>query len=111
MSILDRGNTTVTVQPRVVTDGAHGATLTPDGDPVQVAGALQPLSAAESAQFDGTVTFTRYRFICRTWPGDANALVTDQSGRRYDCVGDPQHYSMSRATAHWEVVLNRRADG
>jgi hypothetical protein len=109
MGLLDRGPHVVTVQNRTLQQTAHGTGLIDDGEPVAVRGSLQPLSAAESAQFDGTIALTQKRFICRTWPGDANSVVTDADGNLYDCVGDPQHFAMSPATDHFEVVLKRRA--
>ncbi|WP_378144812.1 hypothetical protein ACFJGV_15145 [Cnuibacter sp. UC19_7] len=109
MSLLDQPPHTVTVQNRVRTRGAHGETLTPSGAPVPAYGSLQPLSATESALFDGTVALTQKRFICRDWPGNADSEVTAADGV-YDCVGDPQHRTMSPRTAHWEITLKRRAD-
>lgn len=107
MSLLDRRTHSVSVQNMKSVAGPHGSTWVVDGSPETVWGSFQPLSAAESADFDGTVTFTQRRFICRDWPGDNHSVVTASDGV-YDTVGDPQWLNMSPATRHWEVVLKRR---
>jgi len=118
VSLLDSRKFVAVVQNRKQQPGAHGVTLVNDGAPVTVYGSLQPLSAAESADFDGTVAFTQKRFICRKWPGNsfsqvtvtrlAKEFVAPEPEGVYDCVGDPQHYGMSPATDHWEIVLKRQ---
>lgn len=110
MSLLDNPPHTVTVQNRTITQNAHGATLEPDGAPVVVECAFQPMSASESNDFDGAVTFEQKRVIARDWPGNATSEVMGPDGHTYDTVGDPQHYNMSPATAHWEVVLQRQGN-
>lgn len=106
MSLLDRAPHTVTVQRRVIdrTD-VHGVTYKPSGEPVQVRGSLQPLSATES-NVDGITALTRMRFICRDWPGDIHSLVTAPDGS-FEPEGEPQFYNMSPGTRHWEIVLRR----
>lgn len=119
MSLLDSRTHIAVVQNRVQVPGPHGSTLTNDGAPATVHGSLQPLSAAESADFDGSVAFTQKRFITRTWPGNMFSEVTVSRAPRtefeqptpvgvFDCVGDPQHYDASPVTDHWEIVLKRQ---
>ena len=107
MSLLDRAPHVVTVQNRTASKDSRGQTVYSNvGAPVDVPCSCQPLSASES-NVDGLQALTKRFIVSRTWPGDIlSTIIWD--GFDWDVVGDPQHRSMSAATDHWEIVIEKR---
>lgn len=112
MSLLDSPPHVVTVQPYARTPGRYGDEWAPAGEPVQVAGALQPsVSEEEGAESTGLTTDTRWLFITRSWPYGPHTRVTHE-GQEYEQVGQARRYRMSTRTQHDDVVLRTvGADG
>lgn len=107
MSLLDTPPHLVVVQNRTASKDSRGQTIyTNVGDPVDVHCSCQPLSASES-NVDGLQALTKRFIVSRTWPGDILSTVI-WGGFDWDVVGDPQHLSMSPATDHWEIVIEKR---
>lgn len=110
MGLLDRNPHTVMVQPRVKAQNDQGGwSFSNDGAPVEIRCAVQPVrewSTAEEIQVGGLQMLVLQRIISRNWVGDTNAIVT-WDGFRWEIVGDPQHFSMSPSTAHWEITIRR----
>lgn len=106
MSLLDRGPHTVVVTPKVEVPDRYGGTSYVDGDPVNVRGAMQPVSADESEGL-GVQADTSYRFIGRDWPGGIHATAV-WAGRIFDQEGEARRYSMSARTTHVDVILTVR---
>lgn len=110
MSLLDRNPHTVTVQPRKkeqVDRGGH--ILVPDGDPVEIRCAVQPVrewSTAEEIEVRGLQMLVLQRIMSRKWVGDTNAIVS-WDGFKWEIVGDPQFFNMSPSTRHWEITIRR----
>lgn len=107
MSLLDRGPHTLVVTPKLKQTDPYGGTAIVDGAPVTVRGSVQPVSADESEAL-GVQAQTVYRFIGRSWPGGIRSTAV-WNGRTFDQQGEPKIYSMSRRTAHVDVILTARS--
>jgi hypothetical protein len=107
VSLVD-GPDELDVYPEILgTDSDGNRVRKPGATPVTVRGRMSPLSAAE-AQAEGQGVTTTYKFLCREFPAGAWARVA-WGGRDWDVQGEPQWVALSRATAHWRVVLRARA--
>lgn len=107
MSVLDHPPHRVDVQLRTgPSQDKRGNTVrVSTGAPVTVPCSCQPLSATEIDSF-GLRTETVRKIICRSWPGDINSQVL-WDGHEWDTVADPEHFSMSPATDHWELLIKK----
>jgi hypothetical protein len=103
VSLLRKPPHTVLVQPHKAIDGRYGQDWVPDGEPVEVECAVQPLSADEAERL-GVQANTTMRIICRRWPYGPHTLIT-YNGREYEQVGEARQYRMSRRTAHDDVII------
>jgi hypothetical protein len=105
MSLLRRGNETVTIFPEVATTDSDGNTITKPGTVGVVTRAVvQPLSSTEGDE--GTTSKYRLRLIGHPDLLGARSAVEWQ-GRRYAVDGEPRIYNGSRRTAHIEYVMVR----
>lgn len=108
MSLRNTPRHTVTVQRRRPVKGSAGQTeLVKDGPPITVRGNMHPVSTAETVQYGTQITDLR-RFHSLTWPGDSRSEITFD-GAPWDVAAPPQHFDMSPSTAHWEVLLRKKA--
>ena len=107
MGLLDDPPHTVTVQPYARnTEDAYGTTWGPTGEPVQVAGALQPNDVQVTASSGTQLQVQeRFLFITRSWPWGPHTRVTGPDGTEYEQDGVARRYGMSERTRHDDVVL------
>lgn len=109
MSLLGRNAPhTVMVQNREMQRNERGAQiLLPVGEPVAVQCMVEPVrdwSQAEESETLGLQVIDLRVIRSRLWPGDIHSHVVWE-GELYETVGAPQHYSVSRRTAHFRVTV------
>lgn len=105
MSLLDRGQETITVYPAgpAGPDGAPAG----EGAPVTVRCQIQPAQADESDLADGFTVGAAMRVIARRLPPGPWARVVWQ-GREWTVLGEPQQHRTSPRTSHDIAVIRRR---
>lgn len=109
MSLLDDGRDVVTLYPeKVVTDvlGNPGKRVPDMDNPVELTGRVQPVSFTET-DANGQQVQSRWRFITRSFPAGAWALVT-WDGRDFDVVAEVARRNGSDTTQHVTVILQAR---
>jgi hypothetical protein len=108
VSIRNTPRHTVMVQRRRRVKGSAGqGEFENDGLPVTVRGNVHPVSTSETIDYGLQGTDLR-RLHCLNWPGDSRSNVTFD-GASWDVAAPPQHFDMSPSTAHWEVLLRKKA--
>lgn len=108
VSLRNSPRHTVMVQRwRRVTGSAGQAELVKDGAPITVRGNVHPVSTSETVGFGLQGTDLR-RLHCLTWPGDGRSTAHFE-GADWDVAAPPQRFDMSPSTAHWEVLLRKKA--
>ncbi len=109
MSLLDRGNDSVTVFPEEAYTDSDGNILTraaPIGTTHRAV--VQPISAKEN-QDGGFITTTRYRLRLIRYRGVLGARSRIQwKGKRYGIEGEGLDYTGSPRTAHVDYVMVRK---
>jgi hypothetical protein len=104
VSLIDRPPHLVTVQPRKkAEDPRYGDTWVDDGDPVEVACAVQPATSTEAVDLGLEIT-SLFTLIVRRWPYGPHARVLFE-GREFEQVGEVRRYRMSTRTSHDDVTL------
>ncbi|GAU66663.1 hypothetical protein SSP35_03_03110 [Streptomyces sp. NBRC 110611] len=107
MSLLDRGNETVTIYPQEqTTDDRGNVVWRPSAIPVVVRCRIQPEDPDEPT-VAGQATTTTYRVIARDAPLGPWARV-EWDGRTWDVVGEPRRYNGSSATRHIDALIRAR---
>lgn len=107
MSLL-AGRHTVTVTPKVAAGkNSVNGTIYVDGAPVDVQCSVQPIGSDEINDLDVQVK-SIYRIIGRgVWPGGIGSTI-HWNGIDFDQLGEPNIYSMSPRTAHYEFLMQSR---
>ena len=114
MSLLRRGNETVTVYPEETVIDADGNKLTRPGKVgVAVRASVQPISSTEDTDGGGANTTSRYRLrLAGGWPTGGGILgagaQVEWRGKRFAIEGDALLFNGSRRTAHAEYRMVRR---
>ncbi|MBM7458569.1 hypothetical protein [Rhodococcus coprophilus] len=115
MSILNRGNETVTVYPETLTIDEDGNKFTkPSKVGIVLKAVVQPvnigvMSASPETQKIGFETSIKYRLRLVGYPELLGAQSqVEWRGKRYALDGDPQIFSGSPRTARAEYVMLRR---
>lgn len=114
MSLLDNGPHKITVIPKLESDDGYGSITYEDGDPVDVWGSVQSLSASE-AETMGVQAQNSKIFITRgPWPWALTSSIIwegaqgEWPGRKWDQQGEAKNYDMSPRTAHVDVIFTSR---
>lgn len=104
MSLLERPPHRVWVQRRKsVEDPRYGPGWVDDGNPVEVACAVQPATSTEATDLGLEIT-SLLTLITRAWPFGPHARVMFE-GREFEQVGEVRRYRMSPRTTHDDVTL------
>lgn len=107
MSLLHDGQDVVEVYiEETGTDGDGNPIRKPSAYAIKVRGRAFPVVATETG-FNGQEIGTTYKFVCRSFPAGAYALVTWQ-GRPWDVLGEPQRKAGSEGIRHVTVYLKAR---
>lgn len=113
MSLLRRGNETVTVYPEETVTDSDGNKFTRAGSVgVVVRASVQPISSTENTDDGAFNTTSRYRLrLAGRWPTGggifgAQAQV-EWRGKRYSIDGDAMIYNGSHRTAHAVYTMVR----
>lgn len=108
MSLLNRGNTTVTVYPEQAVKTRDGNTLLkPSEVGTEVAAVVQPLTSTESQDI-GDRTDQRYRMRLVGYAGVLGAASeVEWDGKRWTLDGDARVFNGSPRTRHVEYVIRR----
>lgn len=111
MSLLDRGapHTVEVLARESVRDTGGRRVYNYVGAPVTHRCHVEPArdwSAAEEAVSAGLQVLDMRVLYSRAWSGDEYSHIRWE-GDLYEMVGAPQHFSVSRRTAHWRVTMRR----
>lgn len=109
MSLLHRGNETVSVFPEtVVTDEDGNAKTRPSSVGLVARAVVQPINSSENAD-GGYNTSTRYRLRLVGWNGGTLGAQSqvEWNGKRYSIEGDALIYAGSPRTARAEYTMVR----
>ncbi|MGU3502410.1 hypothetical protein [Mycobacterium sp. C31M] len=111
MSLLDKGNETVTVYPEIATTSPDGnIKVKPSDTGVTCTASVQFIGSADDPAFaagDGTVS--KYRLRLKGYPEKlGSASQIEWNGDRYTIDGEPRVFNGSPRTAHVSYVIVRR---
>lgn len=106
MALLDRGNQSCVVTPKIRGKDDTNSSVWSDGAPVTVShGMLQKASSAELSPIRGTQIVDLYRWIGRgPWPGGPHSTVACM-GLILEQVGNAMVYNSGQNTPHVSVLL------
>lgn len=105
MSLLDRGNATVVLRPRVPVDDGYGGTQPGPGTPVTMRVTLSPAST-ENDSADGWLVSDEYAMSARTLPDEIYDVQWD--GNTWMPDGEVRQHNGPARVAHRSVAIKRR---